>query len=106
MKIRNQFAVTFEIVTPESAEHRDADEIGYVCENETLREAAKHIGESAHEADSSPFSRMNPPRWLTHYKWNEDYATGAEESRTLHIPRGITPSSAMRIARLLGVNAR
>lgn len=102
-----KFNVTYEIVTPESAENGDAEERGFIAENIPLREAVRHLGEIAHECDSGPVSVSCPPRWVANYEYDEDFCTGARESRSLHFPRNLSRHSAMRIARLLGaVKAR
>ncbi len=104
---RARFAVTFEIVTEESAEHGEADERGYICTGETLREAIKDVcrtrtnlvgGCTGVETDSSPCTR---PRWVTVYN-DMEFETGAYECRALHIPETVTAASARRIARLAG----
>lgn len=104
---RVKFAITYEIVTPESAEHGDADERGYIIEDTDLRDAIQLLhrtrtnrvdGVSAIEPDSSPCVR---PRWVTLTNGME-FETGAVESRSLHIPDTVTASSARRIARLAG----
>lgn len=104
--MKAQFRVTYAIVTPESAEQGDYDETGFVSEGCSLSEAVDLIGGSTAEADSSPISLSTPPRWFTQSEYDVNYSTGATESRSLHLPRNITPSSALRIARLLGVNVR
>lgn len=104
---RYRFAVTFERVTAESAELGDAESRGYVLHNATLRDAIEALQGAYCEPDSWPISLANPPRWFTAYRTNEGtrdyYDAGVEESRSLHLPRNITPSSAIRIARLLGI---
>jgi hypothetical protein len=95
-----KFSVTYEIITPESAENGDVEESGYVDQDLTLREAINEFSCDNVEMDSYPCSLSNPPRWFTG-EYNVSCATGAEERRSLHLPRNITPSSAMRIARLL-----
>lgn len=109
-----KFNVTFEIVTEESAEFGDVHARGFVLEDVSLSEAIRALGGCANEADSSPISLKNPPRWFTHYDYalrqsnyldpKDPRAWYGVESRSLHLPRDITPSSALRIARLLGVN--
>lgn len=104
--MRALFAVTYEIVTPESAEHGEADARGYIDRDMTLRDAigainatrTKHVGgvESI-ECDSSG----GRPRWVTVTN-SAEYLTGAQESRSLHIPPSVSNSSARRIARFLG----
>lgn len=102
------FNVTYEIFTQESAEHGEAEEMGYICEAVTLREALESINETrtcrvdciqAIEANECP---MDAPSWLTVYNGME-YETGAHENRSIHFPESITPATRRRIARLLGV---
>jgi len=95
-----KFHVTYEIVTPESAEVGDAAERGFVAEGVSLREAVDLIGGVAHSADTWPCTLANPPRWFTNEAYNEE--TRGVENRSLHLPRNVTPSSAIRVARLLG----
>jgi hypothetical protein len=102
------FNVTFEIVTDESAAEGEAAESGFVAENISLREAIENLSAASNscelasiDADSWPISRDNPPRWIT-YQYGRDWEYGESESRSIHFPRGITASSAIRIARLLG----
>ena len=102
------FNVTHEIVTDESAEYGEAAESGFIAENISLREAIENLSAASNscelasiEADSWPISRDNPPRWIT-YQYGRDWESGDCESRSIHFPRGITGSSAIRIARLLG----
>lgn len=101
-----RFNVTYEIVTPESAEEGDAAERGFVIEDVPLRTAIMHVqatrtnevdGVSAIEPSSSGLAFD----WITIVNGME-FTTGATESRSLHIPNAVTPSSRVRIARLLG----
>jgi hypothetical protein len=107
------FSVTYERWTYEDAEHGDTADRGFVIENVSLRDAMRQGLEYQHpgwsgacEADCYPVTRNNPPRRLTFYRWNEctreNLETGISESRSLHFPAHITPSSAVRIARLFG----
>ncbi len=102
------FDVTYEIVTPESAEDGEAEERGFIGEGLTLRDAVWEVqatrtnavdGVECIECDSWPCRR---PRWITVNNGME-FETGANESRSLHIPSTVTPASARRIARLIGV---
>lgn len=97
-----KFDVTFTTITPESAEHGDFADNGFIAKDVDLREAFALMSGYADEADSS-FSLDNPPRSFTAYNYDENYETGEVEQRSLHLPANITPSSAMRVARLLGV---
>ena len=98
------FSVTFETITPESAEHGDVEERGYIVENASLRDA---LSDFQHEgchvvADSSP---VHFPRGFTAYCTNDGarnyYEQGITENRSLHIPDHITAASRLRIARLV-----
>lgn len=101
------FNVTYEIVTPESAESGDADERGFIAEGVTLREAIQLVNETrtsqvdcvmAIECDESP---IRNPRWVTVINGCE-FNTGAQESRSLHMPANLTASTRRRSARLVG----
>ena len=103
--ISARFSVTYEIVTPESAEQGDASERGFICRDVTLREAIAALFETrtsqvdgiqAIEPNDSDHTRA---RWITVYNGAE-YLTGAHESRSLHF-QGVTPASAARIVRLV-----
>lgn len=107
LNARARFNVTYEIVTPESVAHGDADERGYIVEGATFRDAVAELGatrtarvdgRNGIEADCCA---PGVPRWITITNGME-FETGAYESRSLHIPDNVTPSSAVRIARYLG----
>lgn len=95
-----KFNVTFETITPESAEHGDVESRGFLCEAVGLREALDGLDGlgSYVEADCCP---VRSPRWFTAYSVREDYGTGETENRSLHLPDSLTESSRLRIARLL-----
>jgi hypothetical protein len=97
----NKFSVTYDIITPESAEQGDYAESGYVLDNVSLRDALHEFTTGCCEANCHPFSVTSPPRWFTYYDGATDDETGATENRSLHLPHNITPSSALRIARLV-----
>ena len=96
-----QFNVTFETITPESAEYGDCASRGFAAESVSLREALDVLGcgEGGVEASEYPVS---DPSWITAYKTNEDYCTGEVENRSLHFPDTMTPSSKIRVCRFLG----
>jgi len=96
------FAITYETVTPESAEDGEAADRGWVVENASLSDCYSDLYNAGAigcyvEADCYP---VREPRWLTFYKVDENYATGAETSWSLHLPETLTPASRRRIARL------
>jgi len=102
------FAVSYEIVTQESAEHGDVAEHGMIAHGLTLREGIKLLhatrtnrvgGVESVSADSGP------PRFVTVVNGME-FETGAQESRTLHIPLLLRSNATRRrIARLCGVQS-
>lgn len=97
------FRVTFEVVTPESAEHGDAESRGYVAAPDStevemrLRSALYSLGWSEQGFEPSQYPG-NGFRWITAYA--VEHAGDSEESRSLHIPDHVTPSSRARILRL------
>lgn len=102
------FAVTFDIVTQESAENGDCEESGFIDSDLTLRAAICAVqatrtnrvdGVSAIESDEWP---MCAPRSVTVTNGME-WHTGACESRTLHMPDNLSPATRRRICRLVGV---
>lgn len=98
------FSISYAIVTEESAEHGEAEEIGMEHEGLTLREAYDLLRWHGHamQADCWPISKHNPPRWLS-WEAEQDYQTGAYTERDLHLPQNLTASSRVRIARLFGL---
>lgn len=96
-----RFPVTFERVTDESAKEADAAESGYISRGSVLREAVEAFRDVRYangyvEANECP---VTAPRWLTTYG---EHVDGESESRSLHFPDTVTPSSRRRLARLLG----
>lgn len=102
-----RFSVTYEIVTQESAENGEAEEIGFELESGSLRDAIDAVTvtrtnmvdgvECVELSDSDAASA----RWITVSNGME-FETGAHESRSLHFPDNLTAASKRRIARILG----
>jgi hypothetical protein len=105
MSARQGFAVTYETVTEESAQHGDAAERGFLEQGMTLREALKMFNDERDwtmvEADCYPLSPASPPRWFRD-SGEIQFASGDCREVALHLPDDITGHSAMRIARLVG----
>ncbi len=98
----NNFNVTYNIVTPESAEVGDYAESGFLLENCSLRDAFNEICNHGYiTASCSPY-HPGPHVWFS-AQGEQDYRDGSEEERSLHCPKNITNASHRRIARLLGV---
>jgi hypothetical protein len=101
-----KFNVTYEIMTEESAEYGDADERGFIAEGVNLRDAIEAVRQTrtCHVDSALAIEPSECPgnsfRWITINNGME-YLTGAYESRSLHIPDAVTPSSRKRILRLL-----
>ena len=104
--------VTYEIITPESAENGDAEERGFVLpasgfhlkvpideisdfdDSELiwdLRDAEQWLGRNGME-DSG--------RWFNTLDAETDYSTGTETYYSLHPSDNITPSSYQRLRRI------
>lgn len=113
--MKSRFNVTYDIVTPESAEHGDTAERGFIdsrgnqvelpddCCGEpagnikqecamTLREALNYAGGFERHGDGFSYYEADG---------RIDYHSGAEERRALHLPDNATAASVARIARLL-----
>jgi len=91
-----RFDITYEIITPESAEHGETDETGFTMQDITLREAWDFLRwEGSCESSDSTISTA---RWLTFYG-EQDYATGGYTNYSLHFPAKLSQYSRVRIAR-------
>ena len=102
--MQNNWNVSYATYTPESIELGDAEERGFEAEGVSFRDAIGYFGYpylGEVQADSWPLSLNCAPRWLTHSE-QADFRTGESRELDLLIPEQITPSSRMRIARLVG----
>lgn len=113
--MRPQFHVTYEITTPESAEHGDCAERGFMTPREwRYPMSATDIGARALSIKNdqavsfrqaidliSQGSMRDDGRCFTEEGERLDYRTGAGEVRSLHVPDRITPSSYARIRRIV-----
>jgi len=102
-----RFDVTYEIWSEESLEVGDTDKRGYGGTGMTLRDAIACVHETRTSAvgGSDCFPSCFDPRlvcWIT-VSNGAEFKTGDCESRSLHIPDSVTPSSRARIARLFGL---
>lgn len=94
------FDVTYEIITPESAEYGDADERGFYGKGLTLREAISALHDISCNIEASCYP-VHGSRWVTAYEDGDNFS-GARENRSLHFPDKMTDSSKLRVMRLLG----
>lgn len=99
----DNWAVTFSIVTPESAADGDYAECGFDYEATDLRTAINYFGDYAYSADSYPVT--GDVRWFDSAVIQDRsyFEQGHERHLSLHIPKQITPSSRRRLARYLGL---
>lgn len=106
----NGWRVTYEIVTPESAEHGDAAEHGFIDADGSriaplIGRPTPGVGMSFREALAEGAFRTleDSGSWFTEADGRR-HSTGAEERRSLHPPETISAASYGRVARLLGVH--
>lgn len=108
--MRERFRVTYDTVSPESAEHGDIAASGYASPGGwkhddpvslTLRDAIGVCGfyPNARSAGSGGFE--NSGSWWTTIDPDQDYRTGEETRYSIHPPENITASSYGRITRYL-----
>lgn len=96
------FAVTYEIVTIESAEHGETADAGFISCDVSLREAMADVFETRTSlCDGVECVEAGGLNWITVYNGME-FETGARETRKLHFPENITEASKRRICRLMG----
>lgn len=106
------FFVTYDVVTPESAEHGDTAENGYALPGGWRFPADTVIGKPAEIAAvalrlGAAIDMLgcleNSSDGFTYYECDgtTDYRTGAETRLAFHVPHNATPSTVARIARLL-----
>lgn len=101
--------ITYEIVTPESAEEGDAEERGWIDEDGVSMKPDKYDTQDGitavdkaikflkHEyATDASSSRFNEGTWYTNYEYSQDYSTGAVESRSYHL-KGFTEAEERAI---------
>jgi hypothetical protein len=93
-----RFAVTYDVITPESAENGDFEESGFIDEACSLREAFDLVGRQLLEDCGTWFSNAEYGHGTRSY-----YEQGREEVRSLHPPRSITPASYERLRRLFSL---
>lgn len=101
-----RFNVTYQLISPESAEDGDCAESGFICQDMGLRDAMAALfetrtshcgGVESIETDEWPVRR---PRWIS-VSNGAEFQTGWQESRSLHLPANITAASAIRVYNLI-----
>lgn len=103
---KNLWRVTYEIVTPESAEHGDSEENGFVDAGGGLWPIAEctddlNFGMSLREALRICHPGEDCGGWFVECEGDIDYATGAVTRKSLHPPANLSAASYARISKLL-----
>jgi len=102
---------TFAIVTPESAEHGDNEETGFIDEEgEDMTPDEYDIDEGITAVDKAvdfmkkkngafepSSSRYDSRVWYSNPEYNQDYSTGAQEERSYHLGDGWTEEEKKEI---------
>lgn len=95
------FDITYERITPESAENGDCAESGFHMEQVTLREAFDVL-RNADTAEANEYP-VRAPDWITFYEVEQDFATGEVTNMALHFPRHMTRASRIRVCKLFRI---
>lgn len=98
------FTVTYEVVTPESAEQGDAESRGFVLPGGwrvDVTDDSDDVGMSLREALRLASPQEDSGSWFSEVDGRVNYRTGAVETRSIHPPRNVTPSSYERLARII-----
>lgn len=103
-----RWRVTYETITPESAEHGDAEERGFMLpggwrEQAVIGADTSGVGMTLRDALQLCSPQEDCGRWLSEVDGDTDYQTGAETYCSLHPPENITQASYGRLCRLLGI---
>lgn len=109
-----RFHVTYDLVTPESAEHGDTEDNGFLDYCGARHTCAPFYGERAQKLKDAVAMRLRDAiNLIGHLESGGDGSsyyesdgrqkcrTGEEERRAFHVPRNATASSLARIQRLL-----
>lgn len=113
--MRNRFCVTYGIVTPESAEHGDESERGFVLASGDYEPLPDLVcGEAAERIKSDcamplrcalhligMLERDGSATAYYEHDARQNYQTGASERRAFHVPDSISESSRRRLERLM-----
>ena len=103
-----RFTVTYEIVTPESAAHGDYAETGFILSGgwreplDRTKTSPEDCAMTLREAMRLAYPGEDCGTCWREIDEREDYRTGAIETRAIHPPKNITPSSYARVSRVLG----
>lgn len=102
--MKNNWCITYEIVTEESASEGDAAERGFELEDVSFREAYDYFTSNAYPLEANCWPISFGIRWIIGQA-EQDFKTGEWKTLSFHIPNQITDASRMRLARLMGLKA-
>jgi hypothetical protein len=91
----------FSEVTPESAEHGDTSDNGFVYESQEME-----VQELAREIRLGGFYREGCTEWLSTGYHTSDYSTGTEREETLHFCRENHPRLWKHFERIAAISTR
>jgi len=99
------FIVTYETWDDESLEVGEADDKGFACRNEYLRDAIQDLMASSPYTDTrsietNHWSDNGTSNWITVYN-GMDWQTGETTNKILHRSAGISNASWGRIVKLI-----
>lgn len=104
-----RFKVTYDIVTPESAERGDIESAGFIGADglpaamlNSERPPAMTLAQAARLIDSSCLEDSG--FWFSEADGRQNYRTGAVERRSIHPPENCTAASYERLRRLFSVH--
>lgn len=105
-----RFTVTYEIISPESAEEGEVEDHGFLLSDEqyvpidkALEDKGSDYTMSLREALDLCSPDQNCGSWFSETSEERRYTDGAFQQRSLHPPEGITAASYKRVQRLLGI---
>ena len=93
--MNQNFHVTYEVITPESARRGEVANSGFEVQHGTLRDCHRAL------AFNGEAEQVASPRCLV-FDDGTDYRTGEHRRMALHIPSSVRETSAARIRRLFG----
>lgn len=86
---------TFSEVTPESAEHGDFSDKGFISEYEKVSfSELVDLMRNHTYTSQSPVKKLNTDTWLSCYPYTPDYKTGTERTESIHFHRDNTSNAA------------
>lgn len=95
----NDWNVTYDVVTPESAEHGDYADSGFLGQDLAFDDAVSYWEGRGCEIEPSD-SDVSQARWFTVID-GVNYRDGSQQQRSLHIPERVSPAARVALFRYL-----